>query len=87
MASCSPSVGWVVWRDSAALPSEPVFDVDYLGGSMPTFALDFSRPGAQIAAQCSMAGLFLADLGKVTRRLAHGGVAAADDERGTSFHH
>ena len=180
-----PGVGWVVWRDSAALPSELVFDVDYLGGSMPTFALNFSRPGAQIAAQYYMflrlgrdgyarvqqasrdtatwlaqrvaglgpyalisdgghlpvfafrviepgaftvydvsellrtrgwivpayelpqgaedvsvlrvcvrngfsrdlAGLFLADLEKVTRRLAHGGVATADDERGTSFHH
>ncbi len=35
----------------AALPDELVFDVDYLGGSMPTFALNFSRPGAQVVAQ------------------------------------
>jgi glutamate decarboxylase len=28
-----------------------VFKVDYLGGEMPTFALNFSRPGAQIIAQ------------------------------------
>jgi glutamate decarboxylase len=46
-----PGVGWVVWRDEAALPEELVFKVDYLGGSMPTFGLNFSRPGAQIVAQ------------------------------------
>ncbi|HEU5002919.1 MAG TPA: glutamate decarboxylase [Actinomycetota bacterium] len=46
-----PGVGWVVWRDAAALPEELVFKVDYLGGEMPTFALNFSRPGAQVAAQ------------------------------------
>ncbi|PMN70826.1 glutamate decarboxylase [Enterovibrio norvegicus] len=44
-------VGWVVWRDAAHLPDELVFDVDYLGGHMPTFALNFSRPGGQIVAQ------------------------------------
>jgi glutamate decarboxylase len=46
-----PGVGWVVWRDRAALPSELVFNVNYLGGDMPTFALNFSRPGAEVAAQ------------------------------------
>ncbi|HWD09952.1 MAG TPA: glutamate decarboxylase [Actinomycetota bacterium] len=46
-----PGVGWVVWRDATALPEELVFKVDYLGGEMPTFALNFSRPGAQVAAQ------------------------------------
>ncbi len=46
-----PGVGWVLWRDAAALPKELVFEVDYLGGSMPTFALNFSRPGAQVVAQ------------------------------------
>jgi glutamate decarboxylase len=46
-----PGVGWVVWRDAAALPEELVFRVNYLGGDMPTFALNFSRPGAQVAAQ------------------------------------
>ena len=38
-------VGWVVWRDKADLPEELIFNVDYLGGNMPTFALNFSRPG------------------------------------------
>jgi glutamate decarboxylase len=46
-----PGVGWVVWRDVAALPEDLVFRVNYLGGDMPTFALNFSRPGAQVAAQ------------------------------------
>jgi glutamate decarboxylase len=46
-----PGVGWVVWRDSAALPGDLVFRVNYLGGQMPTFALNFSRPGAHVAAQ------------------------------------
>jgi glutamate decarboxylase len=44
-------VGWVVWRDVEDLPDDLVFDVNYLGGDMPTFALNFSRPGGQIAAQ------------------------------------
>jgi glutamate decarboxylase len=46
-----PGVGWVIWRNPDALPQELVFDVNYLGGDMPTFALNFSRPGNQIAAQ------------------------------------
>jgi len=46
-----PGVGWAVWRDEAALPQDLVFDVDYLGGEMPTFALNFSRGGAQVVAQ------------------------------------
>jgi len=46
-----PGVGWVVWRDAAALPSELVFNVNYLGGEMPTLALNFSRPGSQVVAQ------------------------------------
>jgi glutamate decarboxylase len=46
-----PGVGWVVWRDAAALPEELIFWVNYLGDNMPTFALNFSRPGAQVVAQ------------------------------------
>jgi glutamate decarboxylase len=46
-----PGVGWIVWRDQEALPEDLVFHVDYLGGDMPTFALNFSRPGAQVVAQ------------------------------------
>ncbi len=46
-----PGVGWIIWRDAAALPEDLIFNVNYLGGEMPTFALNFSRPGAQVAAQ------------------------------------
>ena len=42
-----PGVGWALWRDKDALPEELVFNVNYLGGNMPTFALNFSRPGAR----------------------------------------
>ncbi|MDR3540270.1 MAG: glutamate decarboxylase [Desulfosporosinus sp.] len=44
-------VGWVLWRTIADLPKELIFNVDYLGGQMPTFALNFSRPAGQIIAQ------------------------------------
>lgn len=46
-----PGIGWVVWRDEALLPESLVFRVSYLGGNMPTFALNFSRPGAQVLLQ------------------------------------
>src|SRR5215471_16500720 len=46
-----PGVGWIVWRDAAALSEDLIFKVNYLGGHMPTFALNFSRPGAQVVAQ------------------------------------
>jgi glutamate decarboxylase len=46
-----PGVGWALWRDEDALPDELIFHVNYLGGDMPTFALNFSRPGAQVVAQ------------------------------------
>ncbi len=46
-----PGVGWIVWRDADCLPEDLIFKVNYLGGEMPTFALNFSRPGAQVAAQ------------------------------------
>jgi glutamate decarboxylase len=40
-----------VWRDEAALPRDLIFEVNYLGGSMPTFALNFSRSGSNVIAQ------------------------------------
>ncbi|WP_344835201.1 glutamate decarboxylase [Actinocorallia longicatena] len=44
-------VGWIIWREAALLPEELVFRVSYLGGDMPTFALNFSRPGGEVIAQ------------------------------------
>ena len=46
-----PGVGWIIWRDWEELPEDLIFKVNYLGGDMPTFALNFSRPGNQIVAQ------------------------------------
>lgn len=46
-----PGVGWVLWRDQDCLPRELVFTINYLGGEMPTFALNFSRPGSEVIAQ------------------------------------
>ena len=43
--------GWVVWRDAASLPDELIFKVDYLGGQIGTFAINFSRPAGQVIAQ------------------------------------
>jgi len=43
--------GWIVWRERGDLPEDLIFNVNYLGGNMPTFALNFSRPGGQIIAQ------------------------------------
>ncbi len=44
-------VGWILWREKKDLPEDLIFEVNYLGGNMPTFALNFSRPGGQIAVQ------------------------------------
>ncbi|HCO12137.1 MAG TPA: glutamate decarboxylase [Desulfonauticus sp.] len=44
-------VGWIIWHDASDLPEELIFWVNYLGGKMPTFALNFSRPAGQIIAQ------------------------------------
>lgn len=46
-----PGVGWIVWRHPDDLPKELIFNVNYLGGNMPTFALNFSRPGNGVIAQ------------------------------------
>ena len=43
-------VGWAIWREAADLPDELIFNVNYLGGHMPTFNLNFSRPGGQVVA-------------------------------------
>lgn len=46
-----PGVGWIVWRTVEHLPEDLVLRVSYLGGDMPTFALNFSRPGAPVLLQ------------------------------------
>ncbi|WP_246051027.1 glutamate decarboxylase [Nocardioides guangzhouensis] len=46
-----PGIGFVVWRDQEDLPEDLIFRVNYLGGDMPTFTLNFSRPGNQLIGQ------------------------------------
>ncbi len=46
-----PGIGFVVWRSTDELPEDLIFHVNYLGGDMPTFTLNFSRPGNQIVGQ------------------------------------
>ena len=46
-----PGIGFVVWRSKEHLPEDLVFRVNYLGGDMPTFTLNFSRPGNQVIGQ------------------------------------
>ena len=46
-----PGIGFVVWRNADHLPEELIFKVNYLGGDMPTFTLNFSRPGNQVVGQ------------------------------------
>jgi glutamate decarboxylase len=61
-----PGVGWIVWRDAAALPEDLIFWVNYLGDNMPTFALNFSRPGSQVVAQyCNLIRLGFAGYRRV----------------------
>ncbi len=44
-------MGWIVWREAPDLHPDLIFNVDYLGGTMPTLAINFSRPASQVVAQ------------------------------------
>ncbi|CEI74250.1 MULTISPECIES: glutamate decarboxylase [Romboutsia] len=46
-----PGIGWVIWKDEEYLPKELIFEVSYLGGSMPTMAINFSRSASQVIGQ------------------------------------
>ncbi len=43
--------GFVLWRNRVDLPEELVFHVNYLGGDMSVFQLNFSRPAGQMICQ------------------------------------
>jgi glutamate decarboxylase len=44
-------MGTVVFRDEADIPEELVFHIDYLGGDMPNYSLNFSRPSNTVLLQ------------------------------------
>ncbi len=46
-----PGIGWLIFRDDEDLPEELIFNVNYLGGEMPTFTLNFSQGSAMVLAQ------------------------------------
>jgi glutamate decarboxylase len=67
-----PGVGWAIWRTAEYLPEELIFHVNYLGGDMPTFSLNFSRPGSEVVAQYFMfASLGFDGYKKVQQHSAH----------------
>ncbi len=46
-----PGMGTVVFRDKSDLPEELVFHINYLGGDMPNYSLNFSRPSNSVIVQ------------------------------------
>jgi glutamate decarboxylase len=46
-----PGMGTVVFREASDLPEELVFHINYLGGDMPNYSLNFSRPSNSVILQ------------------------------------
>ena len=46
-----PGVGWLIFKDKTDIPEELVFNINYLGGSMPNYSLNFSKGSSTIIAQ------------------------------------
>ena len=46
-----PGMGTVLFRDESQVPEELVFHINYLGGSMANYSLNFSKPSSMILAQ------------------------------------
>lgn len=46
-----PGMGTIVFRDRSNLPEELVFHINYLGGDMPNYSLNFSRPSNSVLLQ------------------------------------
>jgi glutamate decarboxylase len=46
-----PGMGTVIFRDRSDLPAELVFHINYLGGDMPNYSLNFSRPSSSVVLQ------------------------------------
>jgi glutamate decarboxylase len=44
-------MGTVVFRDASDLPEELIFHINYLGGDMPNYSLNFSRPSSSVILQ------------------------------------
>ncbi|MCL2688167.1 MAG: pyridoxal-dependent decarboxylase, partial [Methanobrevibacter sp.] len=46
-----PGVGWLIFKDKKFLSDDLIFEVNYLGGIIPTFNLNFSKGSSMIIAQ------------------------------------
>lgn len=46
-----PGVGWLVFKDKSDLPEDLIFNINYLGGLMPNYSLNFSKGSSTIIAQ------------------------------------
>lgn len=46
-----PGIGWLIFKDESDLPEELIFKVNYLGGLMPNYSLNFSKGSSMIIAQ------------------------------------
>ena len=46
-----PGIGWLIFKDKTDLPEELIFNINYLGGIMPNYSLNFSKGSGTIIAQ------------------------------------
>jgi glutamate decarboxylase len=46
-----PGMGTVVFREASDLPEDLIFHINYLGGDMPNYSLNFSRPSSSVVLQ------------------------------------
>lgn len=46
-----PGIGWLLMKDKKDLPEKLVFNINYLGGEMPNYSLNFSKGSYSIIAQ------------------------------------
>ncbi|WP_052379770.1 pyridoxal-dependent decarboxylase [Methanobacterium arcticum] len=46
-----PGIGWLLFKDKKNLPEELIFKINYLGGPMPNYSLNFSKGSSTIIAQ------------------------------------
>jgi len=46
-----PGVGWVIFKDRTDIPPDLIFNINYLGGNMSNYSLNFSKASNTIIAQ------------------------------------
>jgi glutamate decarboxylase len=74
-----PGMGTVVFRAAADLPEELIFHINYLGGDMPNYSLNFSRPSSSVILQYfAFLRLGLEGYREIVRTVMANAVALAD---------